>query len=108
LIALLGPEQSPQESMDSLLNAAFYQALKTSASAKKIEFPILTSNFFRQCTVTNKRLLKILYRIHLKLQNIDAVIGMREISKLRYANTFYMFKIVCQKATTFYVGTLPM
>jgi hypothetical protein len=58
LIALLGPEQSPQESMDSLLNAAFYQALKTSASAKKIEFPILTSNFFRQCTGTNKRLLK--------------------------------------------------
>ena len=44
-------QQSPQERMDGLLNGAFYQALKTTASAKKIEFPILTSNFFRQCTI---------------------------------------------------------
>jgi len=39
---------NPQEEMDALLNAAFYQALKTTASAKRIEFPILTSNFFRE------------------------------------------------------------
>jgi hypothetical protein len=56
LIDVLGAEQSPQESMDSLLNAAFYQALKTTASAKKIEFPILTSNFFRQSTIRDQRL----------------------------------------------------
>jgi hypothetical protein len=29
-------------------------------------------------------------------------------SKLRYANSFHIFKIVHQKATTFYVGTLSM
>ena len=33
--------------MDELLENAFLQSLKTSCSAKKAEFPMLTSNFFR-------------------------------------------------------------
>lgn len=37
--------RSPQEIMDELLNYCFLKALKT--SAKKIELPVLTSNFFR-------------------------------------------------------------
>jgi len=37
--------RSPQEIMDDLLNYCFLKALKT--SAKKIELPVLTSNFFR-------------------------------------------------------------
>lgn len=37
--------RSPQEVMDELLNYCFLKALKT--SAKKIELPVLTSNFFR-------------------------------------------------------------
>lgn len=40
-------DRPPQEIMDELLLKAFLQALKTSASAKKVELPMLTSNFFR-------------------------------------------------------------
>jgi len=40
-------ERSPQEIMDELLDNAFLQSLKTTCSAKKAEFPMLTSNFFR-------------------------------------------------------------
>jgi len=39
--------RTPQEIMDELLENAFLQSLKTSCSAKKAEFPMLTSNFFR-------------------------------------------------------------
>jgi len=39
--------RSPQEKMDDLLNSSLLQCLKTSFSAKKSEFPILTSNFYR-------------------------------------------------------------
>ncbi len=38
-------QKSPQETMDGLLNYCFFKALKT--SAKKIELPVLTSNFYR-------------------------------------------------------------
>ena len=38
-------ERTPQEIMDELLNYCFFKALKT--SAKKIELPVLTSNFYR-------------------------------------------------------------
>ena len=38
-------QKSPQEAMDELLNYCFFKALKT--SAKKIELPVLTSNFYR-------------------------------------------------------------
>ena len=37
--------RSPSERMDELLNNAFYQTLKV--GGKKLELPILTSNFFR-------------------------------------------------------------
>lgn len=40
-----GPVKSPQETMDELLDYCFLKALKT--SAKKIELPVLTSNFYR-------------------------------------------------------------
>ena len=40
-------ERTPQEIMDDLLDHALLQSLKTTYSAKKSEFPILTSNFFR-------------------------------------------------------------
>lgn len=40
-------ERTPQEIMDDLLDHALLQCLKTTYSAKKSEFPILTSNFFR-------------------------------------------------------------
>jgi len=39
--------RTPQEIMDSLLDSAFLQSLRTSCSAKKAEFPMLTSNFYR-------------------------------------------------------------
>ena len=39
------PQKSPQELMDELVEYCFLKALKT--SAKKIELPVLTSNFFR-------------------------------------------------------------
>jgi len=39
--------RNPQEIMDELLNNAFLQSLKTSCNAKKAQFPMLTSNFFR-------------------------------------------------------------
>jgi len=42
-------ERSPEEKMDDLVESAFLQALKT--TAKKVEFPVLTSNFFRQYMV---------------------------------------------------------
>jgi len=38
---------SPQAMMDNLLEIAFLQCLKTTATAKKAEFPMLTSNFYR-------------------------------------------------------------
>jgi translation initiation factor 2D len=38
-------QKNPQEIMDELLNYCFFKALKT--SAKKIELPVLTSNFYR-------------------------------------------------------------
>ncbi|XP_046456251.1 eukaryotic translation initiation factor 2D-like [Daphnia pulex] len=38
-------QKNPQETMDELLNYCFFKALKT--SAKKIELPVLTSNFYR-------------------------------------------------------------
>lgn len=37
--------KTPQETMDDLLNYCFFKALKT--SAKKIDLPVLTSNFYR-------------------------------------------------------------
>ena len=40
-------DRPPQEIMDELLMNAFLQAWRTSASAKKAELPMLTSNFFR-------------------------------------------------------------
>ena len=40
-------DRSPQEIMDELLERSFLQALKTTASAKKLELPVLTSNFYR-------------------------------------------------------------
>lgn len=43
----LADDRSPQEIMDELLDNAFLQSLKTSCNAKKAEFPMLTSNFFR-------------------------------------------------------------
>jgi len=39
--------RTPQEIMDDLLENAFLQCLKTTCNAKKAEFPMLTSNFFR-------------------------------------------------------------
>ena len=39
--------RTPQEIMDSLLDSAFLQSLRTSCTAKKAEFPMLTSNFYR-------------------------------------------------------------
>ena len=39
--------RTPQEIMDELLENAFLQSLRTSCSAKKAEFPMLTSNFYR-------------------------------------------------------------
>lgn len=41
----IADQRSPQEIMDELLNYCFFKALKT--SAKKIELPVLTSNFYR-------------------------------------------------------------
>jgi translation initiation factor 2D len=38
-------QKNPQEAMNELLNYCFFKALKT--SAKKIELPVLTSNFYR-------------------------------------------------------------
>lgn len=38
-------QKSPQETMNDLLNYCFFKALKT--SAKKIDLPVLTSNFYR-------------------------------------------------------------
>lgn len=38
-------QKNPQETMDDLLNYCFFKALKT--TAKKIELPVLTSNFYR-------------------------------------------------------------
>lgn len=40
-----GEQKSPQQLMDELLDYCFLKALKT--SAKKIELPVLTSNFYR-------------------------------------------------------------
>jgi len=42
-------DRSPEEIMDELVENAFLQALRT--TAKKIELPVLTSNFFRQYMV---------------------------------------------------------
>jgi len=39
--------RSPEEIMDELIENAFLQALKTTANAKKLELPVLTSNFYR-------------------------------------------------------------
>ena len=39
--------RSPDEIMDELIENAFLQALKTTATAKKLELPALTSNFYR-------------------------------------------------------------
>jgi len=39
--------RTPQEIMDSLLDSAFLQSLRTTCTAKKAEFPMLTSNFYR-------------------------------------------------------------
>lgn len=39
------PAKSPQQAMDELLDYCFLKALKT--TAKKIELPVLTSNFYR-------------------------------------------------------------
>ena len=39
--------RTPQEIMDEMLENSLLQSLKTTFSAKKSEFPILTSNFFR-------------------------------------------------------------
>ncbi|XP_059351890.1 eukaryotic translation initiation factor 2D-like isoform X2 [Daphnia carinata] len=38
-------QKNPQETMDDLLNYCFFKALRT--TAKKIELPVLTSNFYR-------------------------------------------------------------
>jgi len=39
--------RTSQEIMDELLDSAFLQSLRTSCTAKKAEFPMLTSNFYR-------------------------------------------------------------
>ena len=39
--------RTPQEIMDEMLENSLLQSLKTTFSAKKSEFPILTSNLFR-------------------------------------------------------------
>ena len=40
--------RSPEEIMDELIQNAFLQALKTTATEKKLELPALTSSFYRQ------------------------------------------------------------
>ena len=81
-------ERSPQEVMDELLEGAFLQAWKTTATAKKVELPMLSSNFFRVHMVPQaSRPLDVKRSSHKKLSKFLAhmegkgVIRVKELQK---------------------------
>ena len=81
-------ERSPQEIMDELLEGAFLQAWKTTATAKKVELPMLSSNFFRVHMVPQtNRPLDVKRSSHKKLSKFLAhmeskgVIRVKELQK---------------------------
>jgi translation initiation factor 2D len=87
--AVESPElRSPQEVMDGLLEAALLQSLRTSASAKRAELPMLSSNLYRLHMVPNSPAsLDVKKSSHKKLSKFLAqmerhgVLGLKELSK---------------------------
>merc|ERR1719481_691328 len=80
--------RTPQEKMDSLLEAAFFQSLRTTASAKKAELPMLSSNFYRLHMVPcSHQPLDVKKSSHKKLSKLLAhmerhgVITLKELTK---------------------------